>query len=68
MPDKSPLLEDNTRGALMMLAGIWFKPLYTVLIFGLAVAGTLALNMSLLINQQLMLPLATPLATPLAGL
>ena len=49
-------------GLMMMLAGIWFKPLYTVLIFGLAVAGTLTLNMSLLINQQLMLPLATPLA------
>ena len=49
-------------GLLMVLAGIWFKPLHSVLVFGLAVSGTLALNMSLLINQQLMLPLATPLA------
>jgi adenylate cyclase len=49
-------------GLLMMLAGIWLKPLHTMLVFGLAVAGTLALNMSLLIKQQLMLPLATPLA------
>ena len=49
-------------GLLMVLGGAWLKPAYAVVVFVLALAATLALNVGLLMGQQLMLPLAAPLA------
>lgn len=49
-------------GLLMVLGGACLKPAYAIGVFVLALAATLAMNIGLLMGQQLMLPLAAPLA------
>ena len=49
-------------GLLMAVGGALLRPAYAICLFVFALAATLALNMGLLIGQQLMLPLAAPLA------
>jgi adenylate cyclase len=49
-------------GLLMVFCGAWLKPIYAIAVFVLALTATLALNLGLLMGQQLMLPLAAPLA------
>jgi adenylate cyclase len=49
-------------GLLMALGGTWLKAAHTIGLFTIGLAGTLALNMGLLMGQQLLLPLAAPLA------
>lgn len=50
-------------GVLMLMAGIGLNPIGFIFFFGLVFTVTVSLNLSLLIHQQILLPLATPLAT-----
>lgn len=49
-------------GLLMVMAGALLKPAHAIGVFVLALGATSALNLGMLMGQQLMLPLATPLA------
>ena len=56
------MLDVLVLGLLMVLGGTWLKPAHAIVVFVLALAATLALNLGLLMGQQLMVPLAAPLA------
>ncbi len=49
-------------GLLMVAAGVYLRPAHVIAVMVTALAASLALNLGLLMGQQLMLPMAAPLS------